>query len=42
VNQDFHLAKRYYDLAAEIDPKARTPRDIALTMMEVSEGALVR
>ena len=36
VNQDFHLAKRYYDLAAEVDAKARTPRDIALLMLEVS------
>jgi TPR repeat protein len=36
VQQDFHLAKRYYDLAAEVDTKARTPRDIALLMLEVS------
>jgi SEL1 protein len=36
VKQDFHLAKRYYDLAAEVDAKARTPRDIALFMLEVS------
>lgn len=36
VNQDFHLAKRYYDLAAETDPKAKVVRDIALVMLEVS------
>lgn len=35
VEQDFHLAKRYYDMAAEVDAKARTPRDIALMMLEV-------
>ncbi len=36
VMQDFHLAKRYYDLAAEVDPKAKMPRDIALLIMDVS------
>ncbi len=36
VMQDFHLAKRYYDLAAEVDPKAKLPRDIALFIMDVS------
>lgn len=31
MDQDFHLAKRYYDLAAELDPlKARLPRDVML------------
>jgi SEL1 protein len=40
VKQDFHLAKRYYDLAAEVDVKARTPRDIALFMLEVSSVPL--
>jgi hypothetical protein len=36
VNQDFHLAKRYFDQAAEVDAKARVPRDIALALLEVS------
>jgi TPR repeat protein len=40
VQQDFHLAKRYYDLAAEVDTKARTPRDIALLMLEVSRDCV--
>jgi len=35
VSQDFHLAKRFYDQAAETDNKARAPRDIALVMLEV-------
>jgi hypothetical protein len=34
VHQDFHLAKRYYDLAAETDASARVPRDIALVLLE--------
>lgn len=34
VTQDFHLAKRYYDLAAEVDANARVPRDIALFLLE--------
>lgn len=38
VNQDFHLAKRFFDLAAEVDSKARIPRDFALFFMEVSPG----
>ncbi len=33
--QDLHLAKRYYDQAAEVDAKARVPRDIALVLLEV-------
>ena len=36
--QDFHLAKRYFDTAAEVDSQARLPRDIALWLMEVSES----
>jgi hypothetical protein len=36
VNQDFHLAKRYFDQAAEVDAKARVPRDIALALLEVN------
>ena len=35
MRQDFHLAKRFYDQAAEVDSKARAPRDIALLMLEV-------
>lgn len=38
MSQDFHLAKRFYDQAAEIDNKARAPRDIALVMLEVSSS----
>lgn len=34
--QDLHLAKRYYDQAAEVDTKARVPRDLALMVLEVS------
>ena len=34
VTQDFHLAKRYFDLAAEMDSKARGPRDVALLMLD--------
>ena len=36
VPQDFHLAKRFFDQAAEIDSKAKTARDLALSMLEVS------
>jgi TPR repeat protein len=35
VTQDFHLAKRYYDQAADADHKAKAPRDIALLLLEV-------
>jgi hypothetical protein len=38
VTQDLHLAKRYYDHAAEVDAKARVPRDIALVLLEVRES----
>eukprot|EP01038_Epipyxis_sp_PR26KG_P010471 gene10471-14070_t len=34
VRQDFHLAKRYYDMAAEIDGKAKVARDIALYILQ--------
>lgn len=33
VRKDYHLAKRYYDQAAEIDNKARLPRDLALFLL---------
>lgn len=36
MSQDFHLAKRFYDQAAEVDSKAKAPRDIALVLLEVS------
>ena len=39
MSQDFHLAKRYYDQAAEVDSKARVPRDIALLLLEVRTTA---
>lgn len=35
VSQDFHLAKRYFDQAAQVDNKAKIPRDIALVLLEV-------
>lgn len=35
VAQDFHLAKRFYDLAASVDKNARLPRDLALIAMDV-------
>jgi SEL1 protein len=34
VRQDFHLAKRYYDQAAELDARARLPRDVALWLLD--------
>jgi TPR repeat protein len=40
VAQDFHLAKRFYDLAAEVDAKARIPRDFALLVMETHKKLL--
>ncbi len=33
VNQDFHLAKRYYDQAATHDPDAKLPRQLALFLL---------
>ncbi len=33
VNQDFHLAKRYYDQAAIHDPDAKLPRQLALFLL---------
>ena len=33
VNQDFHLAKRYYDQAAVHDPDAKLPRQFALLLL---------
>ena len=33
VQQDFHLAKRFYDQAAEFDTDARTPRALALMLL---------
>ena len=35
VPQDFLLAKRFYDQAAEIDNKAKTARDVAVYILEV-------
>lgn len=40
VDQDFHLAKRYYDLAAEVDQRARIPRDIAVWMLSSHQSLL--
>jgi hypothetical protein len=34
VQQDFHLAKRFYDQAAEFDIEARLPRNIAIIMLK--------
>lgn len=38
VPQDFHLAKRFYDQAAEIDVKAKTARDVALLLLETHKS----
>ncbi len=35
VEQDFHLAKRFYDQAASFDADARLPRAVALALLEV-------
>ena len=35
VPQDFHLAKRYYDMAAETGSKAYIPASLALTCLLV-------
>jgi len=35
VPQDFLLAKRFYDQAAEIDNKAKIARDVAVSILEV-------
>lgn len=35
VPRDFHLAKRFYDQAAETDQKARPVRNVALMVLEV-------
>lgn len=40
VAQDFHLAKRFFDLAAEMDNKARTPRDVALLLLDWHKTAV--
>jgi TPR repeat protein len=34
VQQDFHLAKRFYDQAAMVDTEARLPRAFALALLE--------
>ena len=35
VTQDFHLAKRFYDQAAQFDVNAQLPRAVALTVLDV-------
>lgn len=40
VSQDFHLAKRFYDQAAETDAKAKLVRNVALIVLEVSRVLL--
>ena len=34
VTQDFHLAKRFYDQAAEFDMEAKLPRSVALALLQ--------
>lgn len=34
--QDFHLAKRYYDQAADFDFEAKLPRNVAVFSLQVS------
>lgn len=36
VNQDFHLAKRYYDQVAEFDKEASLPSFLAVSFLQVS------
>jgi len=40
IQQDFHLAKRYYDQAADYDIDARLPRSIALLGMSIHKCLL--
>jgi hypothetical protein len=35
VNQDFHLAKRYYDQVAEFDREAKLPSFLAVSFLQV-------
>ena len=34
VEMDFHLAKRFYDQAAEFNPDAHVPRNVAMAMLQ--------
>ena len=38
VQQDFHLAKRFYDMAATIDLDARLPRTLALMLLNAHKA----
>ena len=38
VQQDFHLAKRFYDMAASIDLDARLPRTLALMLLNAHKA----
>lgn len=38
VQQDFHLAKRFYDMAASIDLDARLPRTLALMLLNTHKA----
>jgi hypothetical protein len=40
VAQDFHLAKRYFDLAAEIDHRAKVPREVAVFVLESHQALM--
>ncbi len=35
VDQDFHLAKRYYDQVAEYDKEAKVPSVLAVSFLQV-------
>lgn len=35
VDQDFHLAKRYYDQVAEFDKEAQLPSFLAVSFLQV-------
>ncbi len=41
VIQDFHLAKRFFDNAAEFDPEAKVPRNIALLIQQVINKSII-
>jgi hypothetical protein len=41
VEQDFHLAKRFFDQAADFDPDARLPRSFALFLLSSHRDLLV-
>ena len=41
MEQDFHLAKRYYDQVAEFDPAAKIPSRLAVMFLQVCDENVV-